>query len=978
MGTSDSSLRSTWLASLTPAVAVDHAADMESGRDNPRIHTYNVKTAANATRKFQRVVAAQDMVTAASADPVVQLSGMTGAGTVFARQDLPGPELAVPQAKLIADPEAGSVLDDGGFVVPQPGTVPNPGAHTRPLEGAPPNPAPVTPDVVLGPDTTDSPTIRPGQAQPVNDPTSAPAKDQPSTIPPTNPDPTNPLIQQILGVAGPVQQTDPGVGSLPWLMEEVNRPKPEPAPPNNSEATVVDATASVEVPLSGQPQPNAPVATVPNQAELDASRVEQILPEGVPLPVRSGAPTEWVDGNGTQASLSIDEYGQRYWRYLQANGVLIEVTQGGGSDGRDRPWTHTKITEANQRTPRVDTYDTTGITAYVETIDGVDTRYLRFQGGDFGIEAHHGGDQPWTQTIQDTAHGPYITTRTQNGTSWQSPTLSNTIHTRYMGNDGTEAQQTIPLNPWEPGTGYATLPGGVTQHFTTRDGRITGGRYTDGAGTDLGSFQVVNGLTAFFASPENIEKNWSKEGISSLRVEIGPDGKAKTYYRVVNVADEQLRDGQPGDLPGWIVAEAPRKGPAFAGLRRSIGILGDVVGERLAGPFISLSHPVATSQGLAFAPYKPPPEKQHTPGEVLWAAIDVVTVASLFLPLPIAPLLTRAALVGRTAATTSAAIGRTVITGAETFGRTVLASAENASRYYVMGLGEIATASRASMAWLAKTFGSGLPQLSHFGELAQTIKATASTIKDQAAISRNVSAHIAAREEKFRLTYSNTEMLDVIWNRKRLGLDNVTIESLIKTASRMQKPITSRGLIEQMKNWVNVIQPRGYPYRFASTEEFQGFNAALLDNVRKAGLPADQVFVQGSSLRKVAAADVDLAVFVSNDQFYGLLTGFFRGKVASAAGVTPRTVVQLEGLSHAELVQLARHIEANLGLYNAEAKTFKNAVLNGTISSKSKVHKPLKAAAKAMQTSHPEQNVETISILIRHGEFDTLPAMLVK
>ncbi|MFI6169075.1 hypothetical protein ACIBCN_20015 [Nocardia sp. NPDC051052] len=504
-------------------------------------------------------------------------------------------------------------------------------------------------------------------------------------------------------------------------MTEVNKPKPETTTPVDKPGISVTAEATVGVSQA------APTAAT--QADLDTSRVERIVPTGVELPVRGGAAAEWIDGNGSRGSLRIDEFGQRYWRFLQSNGRVIEVTEGGGSDGGDRPWTHTEITEPEQQTPRVDTYDTVGVTAYADTVDGVDTRYLRFQGGDSGREEHgtDSQDRPWTKTTQATGIGDFTTTKTQSGTLWQTPAgVDNKIHTRYVGNDRTEAEQVIPRDPWEPGPGFTTLPGGVTQHFTTRDGAITGGRYTDSDGTDLGSYQVVNGVITFFASSQNIAKNWSAQGISSLRVEIGPDGKPRTYYRVVNVADEQVRDGQPGDLPGWISTGPPQKGPAFEGPRHSINVLGDVVGEKVVGPFIALSRPVATPQGLTFAPYQPPPEKQHTAGEVFRAAVDVVTLATIFLPVPpIAPLLSRAALAGRAVLSGTSTVGRAAITGAETFGKATVSSAAVIGSAALSGAASVGRAAlsgaavigRPAIAGLQKVIGAAAQRLGELGRI---------------------------------------------------------------------------------------------------------------------------------------------------------------------------------------------------------------------------------------------------------------------
>ncbi|WP_159080176.1 hypothetical protein [Nocardia suismassiliense] len=725
MDNSEIARRSAWFNSV--ALAMDNPSADQTGDYGTRVHNFHRMTPTSAGRLLQRldarkalsIVTEQIAASNAAAAPVIS-STLSEIKPVSAVTGLGAPPVS-PEQQIQDNKDRLEENKLRGNQAPPPSPQPVPPAQTNPTapvqNSVPQNPSSPAPTPATT--RTDKPVDdkNPPPAPPLP---AAPTTGQPATA---SPNTTDPLIEQLLGTTGAIEQPHAEVGSLPWILAETKKPPPQVQPP----PVVNTATADVTV------QPSALAS--PTQAELDAGRVERILPDSVGPPERGGTPVEWTDGNGTQGSLRIDEYGQRHWRFLQSNGRLIEVTEGGGSDGGDRPWTHTKITEAEQRTPRVDTYGTTGVTAYVDTTDGVDTRYLRFQGGDFGIEEHHGGsdgqDRPWSKTTQATDNGDYITTKTQNGTRWQSPAVDDKIHTRYVGNDGTRAEQVISLNPWEPGWGYVTLPGGVTQSFTTRDGAVTGGRYTANDGTGLGAYQVVNGVTTFFASPENIAKNWNTEGITALRVEIGPDGKPRTYYRVVNVPDEQVRDGQPGDLPGWVSTGSPEKGPAFEGLRNSINVLGDVVGERLVGPFITLSHPVATSQGLMFVPYKPPPDKQHTPGEVFWAVVDILTVATLFLPVPpIAPLLSRAALAGRTALTGTATAGRAVLSGAAivgkaalsgtgviggaalagtaAVGRAVLTGAGSLGRPAIAGLQKTISAGAARLGPLNRFFGSGL------------------------------------------------------------------------------------------------------------------------------------------------------------------------------------------------------------------------------------------------------------------------------
>ena len=174
---------------------------------------------------------------------------------------------------------------------------------------------------------------------------------------------------------------------------------------------------------------------------------------------------------------------------------------------------------------------------------------------------------------------------------------------------------------------------------------------------------------------------------------------------------------------------------------------------------------------------------------------------------------------------------------------------------------------------------------------------------------------------------------------------------------------------------VKYLSPRGYPYRFADLAAFQQFSKDLLEGVRKAGLPTDDVRVQGSSLRKTGANDVDLAVFVDEAAFDKLLIDRYHERIVIKENGTK---VSLKGKSHAELLQLANDIGANPGKYNAQGGTFQNAMKNSIISSKSDIVRPLKDVAAAIAGKYPHLNIEAISVLIKGGRFDLKPDLPVK
>ncbi|MGW6724400.1 WXG100-like domain-containing protein [Nocardia sp. NPDC055029] len=252
------------------------------------------------------------------------------------------------------------------------------------------------------------------------------------------------------------------------------------------------------------------------------------------------------------------------------------------------------------------------------------------------------------------------------------------------------------------------------------------------------------------------------------------------------------------------------------------------------------------------------------------------------------------------------------------------------------------------------------------------------TVDPVQSITENVRSWIAERPGRFELTYTDAELATIIGEGRRLGLDHRTIEDLVQVGSRTAKPITAPELAQQMHNWVEVVAERGYPYKFADAAEFRQFSSDLVGGLREAGLPVGDIVVQGSSLRTPRANDVDLAVFTDQSTFDRMLVDRFEGKVAlKPVGDALRTLVPLRELSHPQLVALADHIMANRPLYNSEAKTFANATLNGIISSKSDISMPLKSVSKSIQEHYPGQNIESISILVRDGLFDTRPALPV-
>lgn len=230
---------------------------------------------------------------------------------------------------------------------------------------------------------------------------------------------------------------------------------------------------------------------------------------------------------------------------------------------------------------------------------------------------------------------------------------------------------------------------------------------------------------------------------------------------------------------------------------------------------------------------------------------------------------------------------------------------------------------------------------------------------------------------KFKLAYTEAELESIVNKGTKLGLDERLIEDMIYAGSREAKAIRADELMQQMESWI-AVKNRGYPYRFEHEEQFHAFEADLIAAVKKAGLPVDDVRIQGSALRNPNARDVDIAIFMDESEFDQLLIDRFEGKAKMNGPDGSKISLELSGKTHAELVQMGKDImAAGRQSYNGMARTFGNAVKEGIISSKSDISRGLKDAKNEVAAAYESINIESISVLIRGGEFDITPDMPV-
>ena len=122
----------------------------------------------------------------------------------------------------------------------------------------------------------------------------------------------------------------------------------------------------------------------------------------------------------------------------------------------------------------------------------------------------------------------------------------------------------------------------------------------------------------------------------------------------------------------------------------------------------------------------------------------------------------------------------------------------------------------------------------------------------------------------FKLIHNDAELRAIVQKGRQLNLSNGEIDDLLFISCREEKFIYAKNLMKQMDNWIKV-RTRKFPFKFSSLKSYNKFKDEIRTLMKKAGVPTDDIRVQGSSLRTPNAKDVDLAVFVSQKEFNELV-----------------------------------------------------------------------------------------------------------
>lgn len=236
-----------------------------------------------------------------------------------------------------------------------------------------------------------------------------------------------------------------------------------------------------------------------------------------------------------------------------------------------------------------------------------------------------------------------------------------------------------------------------------------------------------------------------------------------------------------------------------------------------------------------------------------------------------------------------------------------------------------------------------------------------------------IKLRIETAGNKFELNYSDIELDNIYKKGKELGLSDKAIEDFIFTGSRKAKSITAEELMKQMDNNVNVVNKRGYPFKFESKEQFDQFGQDYKKEVTDNNLPANDIEIQGSVLRSENAKDVDSVIFVTEAQFDQYLIDRYDGKIKKNG-----KAIDLTSMSHNDLANLAEDILTNRKDYNNQADGFRKTFADQMFNSKSDILKPIKTIRISLDNKYPNLNIETISVQVRGGKFDIQPSMKIK
>ena len=258
--------------------------------------------------------------------------------------------------------------------------------------------------------------------------------------------------------------------------------------------------------------------------------------------------------------------------------------------------------------------------------------------------------------------------------------------------------------------------------------------------------------------------------------------------------------------------------------------------------------------------------------------------------------------------------------------------------------------------------------------------------KDAPTIINEVKQQIAG-DKDFEWRFSDVDAARVVTEGRRLGLSDAQINDLLRIAQRkdqehpnpnggdpitVKKHITADELIQQMHNYVETVLPQGHPYRIENKEKFLEFANQMREAAHSAGLPADDIRVQGSALRNPDARDIDVAIVIDERAFDAQLVKTFESRITRESHGrvedVPLSIEGLEGLVR----EINADADAGRGVFNWQARTLARAYENRTI--RSQDVRGFNAAKKRMARTYGDLD---ITIMSNRGYLNREPFMVL-
>jgi hypothetical protein len=219
----------------------------------------------------------------------------------------------------------------------------------------------------------------------------------------------------------------------------------------------------------------------------------------------------------------------------------------------------------------------------------------------------------------------------------------------------------------------------------------------------------------------------------------------------------------------------------------------------------------------------------------------------------------------------------------------------------------------------------------------------------------------------FSIIHTDAEIIQIITRGRDLNLANDIVDDMLLISCRNAKPINASELMTQMDNWVNVINPRGFPYKFTDIGQFNSFKNELKSGLNEINVTTSDVRIQGSSLRTPNANDLDIAAIVSTNEFNQFLKSKFSGKITKN-GIS----IDISNYSQSQLQLLADEISGN-STFNAVARTFERAFKSGKI--RPQDISGLDNLKNVLKISYGDLD---ISVLREAGDFDLKPYIKIQ